>query len=632
MAIVKLHKVTLYGIARQRDEVLERLQGLGCLHLIDLQEKSDVKMPEHPHRSVVHDALKYLNACPVQNSNQLTHYEHDCDCLEVSRRALEIKQRRQELSDERDHLVRSIEALEPWGNFEIPPDEELGGLRLWFYLIRRRQVSELANLDLAWQAVNEDHQFVYAVVVSPEEPQRVPGTRVELDRRPLAELKARLEQVDEDLETLHWLRVKLTRCSSLMSRDLDEAEDEVARMEALQRLVQDDHLFALQGWAARTTLDAVRDFAAKHQLAVLVERPSPEDQPPTLLKNPKAVAGAEGAVTFYITPNYRAWDPTIVLFFSFALFFAMIMSDAGYGLALGIMLFFLWGRMAASEGSRRFRTFLAFLVAMTIGYGVLIGSYFGFSPPEGGLLDSLVWKAKGQSIMHDDNQQVMMLLAASIGVLHLALANLITSWQNRGKANFLGNLGWSAALLGGLFMGVSQTTDANPQTIDEIPLLEWTAGHLGIAAESLQAVLWQGGTVLLIVGLAAVLLFTSNRSLLSTRIGDWIWRVLEGLQGLTNISKAFGDSLSYLRLFALGLASAKLAVTFNDLAGGVRETPGVGLFLALLIFLVGHTLNLVLGVVGGVVHGLRLNCIEFFSWCLTEEGYPFRAFSKKAGI
>ena len=82
-------------------------------------------------------------------------------------------------------------------------------------------------------------------------------------------------------------------------------------------------------------------------------------------------------------------------------------------------------------------------------------------------------------------------------------------------------------------------------------------------------------------------------------------------------------------LFALGLASAQLAITFNGLAAGAAEIEGVGLLLGLLIFLVGHSLNLVLGIVGGVVHGLRLNCIEFFSWSLTDEGIPFRAFTKK---
>jgi V/A-type H+-transporting ATPase subunit I len=73
-----------------------------------------------------------------------------------------------------------------------------------------------------------------------------------------------------------------------------------------------------------------------------------------------------------------------------------------------------------------------------------------------------------------------------------------------------------------------------------------------------------------------------------------------------------------------------LAVTFNEMAAGMWAVPGVGMLLALLVLLLGHTVNMVLGVMGGVVHGLRLNCIEFFNWSLTEEGHPFQAFSKKA--
>ena len=83
-------------------------------------------------------------------------------------------------------------------------------------------------------------------------------------------------------------------------------------------------------------------------------------------------------------------------------------------------------------------------------------------------------------------------------------------------------------------------------------------------------------------------------------------------------------------MFALGLASASLALTFNGLAAQVHaEVEGLGLLLAILILLVGHALNLALGVMSGVVHGLRLNFIEFYNWALSGEGYPFRAFRKK---
>jgi V/A-type H+/Na+-transporting ATPase subunit I len=223
-----------------------------------------------------------------------------------------------------------------------------------------------------------------------------------------------------------------------------------------------------------------------------------------------------------------------------------------------------------------------------------------------------------------NDQAAMMLMAATIGVVHLMIANLINAWNPLGQFAgdqllSAGRWRWPAA---GSWQSLGWT------------LHRWCRGWPpGSAARTAQtgAALWQIGTFALITGLLAVFAFSSDRPLFSRRRSDWLWRPVEGLLGLTNISKAFGDSLSYLRLFALGLASAQLAVTFNTLAAGAMEISGIGLLLGSVIFLIGHALNLLLGIVGGVVHGLRLNCIEFFSWSLTEEGYPFRAFCKKAG-
>ena len=99
----------------------------------------------------------------------------------------------------------------------------------------------------------------------------------------------------------------------------------------------------------------------------------------------------------------------------------------------------------------------------------------------------------------------------------------------------------------------------------------------------------------------------------------------------TNVQEpAVIAAVDVVLLFALGLASASLALTFNDLARQVhQDVEGLGLLLAILILLVGHLLNLALAIMSGVVHGLRLNFIEFYNWALTGEGYPFRAFKKK---
>lgn len=617
MAIVKLQKITLYGRASQRDLVLDELQQMGCLHLIDLPGNNGAKPLEDAQRQQVLESIKYLQSCAIQNGHQHAAYPEAQDCLSVSRQALENQHRQDQLIEERDQLRKAIDLVEPWGEFRLPPPDQTAGLQLWFYQVPLRQQAIVQGLREPWQLVSEDRQFRYIAVVSQNEP-NLPLTRLTLDQRPLSELRERLQQVGEQLDQLHWERVALTRHLKLLQRDLNLADDKIARAEAVRRMARDEKLFALQAWAPRSTLQTLQDFATRHSLALTVTAPTEDEQPPTLLKNPQAVAGAQGAVTFYMTPAYKSWDPTWIMYGSFTLFFAMIMSDAAYSALLALGLAIIWNRLGGSQSMRQFRLLLLALVSASIIYGVLAGSYFGATPAA---LEKFQLKLEGEPLVN--NKTAMMLLSLGIGVLHLALANGITFWRNLGNSQAFCSLGWSLALIGGFALGTySQPT--NPAAL-------WTAQLVGSAPESFQPLVRQLGLYGLVGGLGMVFLFSSSRPLFSSRISDWLWRPIDGLMGLTKISQAFGDTLSYLRLFALGLASAQLAVTFNDLAMGVREIPGLGIVLAILILVIGHAVNIVLGIMSGVVHGLRLNCIEFFNWSLTDEGYPFQPFSKKVG-
>jgi V/A-type H+/Na+-transporting ATPase subunit I len=219
-----------------------------------------------------------------------------------------------------------------------------------------------------------------------------------------------------------------------------------------------------------------------------------------------------------------------------------------------------------------------------------VGSYFGLAPPPGSWLGRL-------HLLNIGDSATMMRLSIAIGVSHVVLANLAEAWSRRRSLAALAPAGWVAIMLGGaaLWLGNMQLHDAALQST-------------GIGA--------------MVLGAAAVLAF-------SGREGPLWRRALGGLLALTRVTSAFGDVLSYLRLFALGLASASLALAFNDLAGHVATAPAFGKLAAALILLVGHSLNFGLGIVSGFVHGLRLNFIEFFNWSVPEEGYPFRAFAKR---
>lgn len=597
MAIVSLVKVTLYGAADQKAATLDGLQELGCMHLADLQTSSQAgTTPARPSPDAFR-AQKFLRTCPTQRrvSKDVTGFRFN----EVVSEALTIEQQQEERGAERDELLQAIKPLIPWGDFQLPAEGEVGGLRLWFYIVPHYRLASLHQLAVIWHVAARDHRFAYVVVLSADEPVGMPVPRVRLDERPLSELRDRLEVVESELEELHWQRVRLTRWREQLSRTIGLAEDRAARQQAAQQTLDAPSLFAIQGWAPQSQTEQIGFFARQQGMAMTNDVPTAEDSPPTLLSNSGIRAGGEEAVSFYTTPPYRGWDPSGIVLVSFSIFFAMIMADAGYALLLAVFVLLLWNRMSASATKRRLRKlFVAIAIASTL-YGVSIGSYFGLSPPQGSVLEALHLVDAGDTTL-------MMQISITIGVAHLALANLALAWSRRWSPLMLSSLGWIAALVGGLAFGLGKT-GAEPANT----LMQWGSWAIG-------------------GGLFSVLVFSSNRAIFTFSLREHGKRFLEGLVSLASVPRAFGDVLSYLRLFALGLASAQLAAAFNELAYQASGSAGIGSLLAVLAVVFGHGLNFALVIMSGVVHGLRLNCIEFFGWGLPGEGYPFKPFCKKA--
>src|SRR5215471_6134094 len=327
MSIVPLVKVTLYGPAADKDAVLDGLQRLGCLHLNDLHRGDAEAVDPTPRRSEARQAWQYLHDSPVHRRALRPREKVDYEA--VVREVLEVRDRSRALAEEREQLQRWITDLEPWGDFELPDWAQEGALRFWFYIVPLYQMERMAVVDLPWRVVARDHRFAYVVVMASDQPTGMPVPTVELEPRSLSTLRQRLEQVERDLEELDYRRIGLTLYTDVLEETLDEADDRAARQKAAQRVLEQDHLFAVQGWAPEARATALRQFASDHGLAVTIAPPGPQDKPPTLLANPPALRGGEGLITFYKTPAYNMWDPSKAVLFAFALFFAMIIADAG---------------------------------------------------------------------------------------------------------------------------------------------------------------------------------------------------------------------------------------------------------------------------------------------------------------
>lgn len=586
MTILALDKVSLVGLSADKLQTLDALQSLGLLHIIPLREhragreEADAAavQPELLQR-----ALHYLLGC-AHKRRQVTREER-LDLYAVVHAVDHNRSERIRLEERRDFLNQRIQDVEPWGEFQFPPRDALAGQRLWFYLVPNYRMQDVQHCGLPWVCVHRDNRYSYVVLVCEQQPPAncMPVPRIRMGARPLSELREELEETLIALESVEAEREGLTRWIYLLQRSVASTEDSALLDVVAEQTLDSEEVFALQGWIARRDVDQLRQFAAQHGLVMLLEPPAPEELPPTRLQNSDTLGGGQEVVSFFQTPGYRSWDPSRVVFFSFVSFFAIIMSDAGYALALAGVVAWYWQRMAHSETGRRLRAMGAALAGASLLWGMLVGSYFGLPPPPA---------LQGLKVLDLNDFDSMMRLSIVIGAAHLILGNLVMAWVRRHRLQAWSSVGWALAVAAAL--------------------LGWLAGF-GF---------WHWfafGT-----GLLLVLGFSSEETGLSLR------SLLSGLLALTNVTRIFGDVLSYLRLFALGLASASLAITFNQLAGDVAAAlPGIGLLLQMLILLVGHLLNFVLTVASGVIHGLRLNLIEFYNWSLADEGYPFQPFAKR---
>jgi len=596
MSIVSLRKLSFCGLSSEKAQVLEALQEMGGAHLIAVNATSNLpQVTQSKYAEQAVKALKFLSQSPNRR-----HQQHDTDNFDfdsVIDRILEIQLNRRQLSDRRDALLKRIKEVEPWGSFSLPDNDQLVGLKLWFYVVPNRMMKKMQKVELAWQVVGKDNLHDYVVVIANEEPSAssLPVARTHTGQISLATLKKELDSVELALEDLQADRESLTRWIDLIAANLGKVQDESDLKTAHNMALDNDGIFIVQAWVAACQLARFELFARNYQLALIVADPVAGELPPTLLDNPDPWSGGQDLVSFYQTPGYFGWDPSPIVFFSFAFFFAMIMSDAGYAALFAVILGVKWRSLGKTETDARFRRLAFTVISTSLVWGVLTGEYFGYSFPKQSVPDRL-------KIINMEDFDAMMHLSIFVGVFHIALANGIKAYQRRGKLKALSSLGWLVIVLSGFII--------------------WTGSTLHISG------MQQTGYGLLIVGCLCLLLFSSDRMV--HKPIDWLWRLLDGIRTLTEITSLFGNVLSYLRLFALGMASVSLALTFNQLADQVyHAVPGAGLLLSLLILVAGHTLNLLLCLLSGVVHGLRLNFIEFYNWSVSDEGYPFKAFAKK---
>ena len=588
--VTKMTKYSFILLSEQTEGFLNSLQELGVVDisrsLKPIDEQSSEMLAEADRAK---KALSILAACKAGSDKDFKFDGCPVDAV------LETQDRIAEISAEIAAAKKEIAVRQPWGNFRSEDIHKLEsqGLKLRFYSCMKKK------FDPSWaeirplEVISETESKVFFVTVSPaEEEYSFPIEAIPAPEGSVNEAEEKLSLLQSKLEKEQLLLANLKSCSDEIRKAYN---DSLSRLdlyfaEAATEKAVDNYLTVLTGFAP--TSDDKRLCASFDSMDIYYshEAATKEDNPPVKLKNNWFAKNFEVLTGMYGVPAYDEFDPTPVLGPFFMLFFAMCMGDAGYGILLMLIALVLRLKMKDSSLGKMHRL-IAFLGGMTFVVGIFLGTFFGMSILEaswapawlkGLCIDGWFPDAKIAGF------PVQMVLAVAIGVLHICLAMIIKTINFTKRFGFkktVATWGWTTLIVGGLVvvsLGMTEVLSAEA--------FKWTIIALAVVS-----------------GLAIYVFNTPGRNPL-LNIGSGLWDTYNMVTGL------LGDVLSYIRLYALGLAGGMLGNAFNIMGTMILDipVPGVNWVFCIIILIFGHVLNLAMSCLGAFVHPLRLTFVEYF--------------------
>lgn len=601
--IEPMKKVAVLMSAATREPSLEDLRRLGVVHLHQPPSPPTPRPPagEGSEHLPLEEKLQWLRdalalAPPGSSGGVAATERQAAEGLAVAADLLALRRELLSRQGELAALRRQRESQVVLGRFDPQDILKLreAGVFVRLYAGSRRDWKMYSGRP-GVERIAAQGSTVYLAQVSRDEQAQIPLRQVALPDSSLDELEARIAASERALAEYRdrigkrVAQAPLLRASQLYFLNARR----LARAHAA--LSGDERIACLQGFCPAARLVELHRRAAENGWGLVVAEPEDDDPTPTLLRNSRFTALFQPVMDFLrVLPGYHEFDASGIFLIFFTLFFAMILGDAGYGLLL-LATTFVASRCSPAIPRRTLPLFYLLSTATVI-WGAMNGLWFGV-PQLAELpgLRSLVVPSLDAFVT--DNEATLIWLCLTLGAVHLTLAHLWAAWRHRSLQS-LADLGWMlvvwAAYIAALHVLIGD-------------------GDLAVA----------GG--LAAGGLAGVVLFgeqTGSRFLRGVGRG-----VLNLPLNLLTAISSFSDMVSYLRLFAIGLASKEVAVAFNRLALEVGFDSVVAALGAALLVLLGHSVNLLLGALGVVVHGLRLNLLEFSRHLnMTWSGIPYEPF------
>jgi len=657
MAVLPMQRMELCALKTDRKKILEMLQRRGVVEVNDGSQADDVfrKKDTAPAQVVLkkgvavsQEALEILNRYAPESKSLFATLEgrtittvENYDSFAEQRESVlqlayhlgalagEVEESRSEIPK----LTIQMEALAPWESFELPLD--FSGTKktaAFIGILPPGTTQEILEEQL--RSAGEDAVSAEVVSSSPEETyvmilcMRTAAHAVEEQLRELGYAKPSVipslppaEQLRELQKNIEKLTQKAQRAQDEIKSHSDARETlkfmldyytmRLEKYEVISHLIESRKTFLLTGYIPiRDTAALEEELSQKFPIAVKFEMPGEDEDVPVLLSNNGFSAPVESVVESYSLPGKGEVDPTAVMSIFYYVLFGMMLSDAAYGALLaGICGFCILRFKNMEKGMLNTLKMFFFCGLSTVFWGVLFGSYFGdvvdvVSKTFFGthLTIPPVWFAPLSQPMR------MLMFCFVIGLVHLFTGLGMNLYQlaraKKYKDVLYDVIFWYILLISLIVLLMGQQIFAN------------------ISGFSIALPATVSSAVSLIAIAAAIgIILTGGRE-----SKNWFKRILKGLYGLYNITGYLSDVLSYSRLLALGLATSVIATVINQMGSMVGNSV-MGVVAFIVIFLLGHTMNIGINMLGAYVHTNRLQYVEFFGKFYTGGGQKFRPFA-----
>jgi V/A-type H+-transporting ATPase subunit I len=596
--IVPMKRVSLIVLAYEKRKALKTLRQSGIVHIDEVPAKNEkVEDLERSLQQIDRSIIQLQELYTIESKKtkeKLPLFAEDAlddeEFSEIQTRVLWLLDHKRELEEKKQKTIIERDSLKEWGDFSVSDISHLydSGITLNFYKIGKKELHRVSP-DTDYISLSETGKTVLVATVGNEFPEETIAQKLNMGQKSLSELCG---SIDEDQDQINQIQTELIGISSYLQcfRRHKRFLEQDHRFELVHAgMEEDDTVSWLTGFIPEDAVSSFKNTASGQGWAYVIDDPSDDELPPTLVKNSRWVSIIGPVFDILGTvPGYREYDISMWFLMFFSLFFAMIVGDGAYGVIFLIAGILIHRKIKKANNA----VILLYVLSTTsIIWGALTGTWFGSKAILEAVpfLQMLVIPQIANypelfGLEATTTQNMVMQFCFIVGTLQLSLACAMNIYRKLGKKDLsaLADVGWLVMIDALYFLVLMLVINAEVA-------VSLVASLVGLGFLFVVVFGAQGPGISFIKGLAggAANLFTT----------------------FLNSISAFSNIISYIRLFAVGMASLAIAQSFNNMASGLLQ--GFALPAGILILIIGHGLNLIMALLSVVVHGVRLNLLEF---------------------